>query len=221
MHSDFRYLSTPDGPMLEGASPQRLRELLEQYEAALTSLGSPVADYLNPGISRLEIDAKLSSRGLRCPEELVVWFRWHNGVVRRPGILIGGLPVIRMATLDEALKTYDDSRGDLELALSEELDYDSLTYGAGEGWLRLETSSEAVAVECNEPGDAPPRIRSANVSFAERETELTDRAVSLCTPISRWIQAAERGAFTWMSDDYRWTVDIRLVPSDLTKSILG
>jgi hypothetical protein len=212
--------NTPHGPLLTGSSPELLRTLLLEFEDELESLGCPTRSTLLPGLDRVEIEAKLASRGLACPEELVVWFEWHNGYARDERAPIGGLPLIMPASLDDALAAYDDSRMELELAFSEELDLERLSFGAVEGWLRLASYSETVAVECSIGGATPPRIRWANVDFAEPGFETRFRAVSLCTVIHQWIADARDGAFVW-NDETRWFVNYEKLHTELTQSMLG
>lgn len=214
------YELTPDGPLLRGANAVRLRELLRSYEAKLAEFGPPLSESMYPGIDRVEVEVKLASRGLSCPAEVVEWFGWKNGVVL-DGVRTAGIPMIFPATLDQALRAYDDSRIELEDALTYSLDYEGLAYGAVEGWLRLQSISESVAVECVASGDTPPRVRWAAPDFIEPHRAGKFRAVSLCTVISRWIESADRGAFAWDESQHRWMVDDSRVLTDLTESILG
>jgi hypothetical protein len=53
---------------------------LERYEAALRSLGAPVARKLRPGIGDAELRELERRYGVELPEDAVAVWRWHNGV---------------------------------------------------------------------------------------------------------------------------------------------
>jgi hypothetical protein len=214
------FIQTPDGPMLTGSSPDLLQTLLIRYEEVLTSLGGPVADTMNPGLGSFEVEIKLRSRGLSCPDELLVWFGWHNGVMLE-GLRTAGIPGLFPAGLDACLAAYDQSRSELEDYVELDLDYESLAYGATEGWLRLQSISESIAVECARDGASPPRTRWANLDFTDPTYAGRFRAVSLCTTVARWIESAEAGAFEWRPTDHRWIVNDEFLLTDLTGSPLG
>lgn len=216
----MEYEVTPNGPMARGSSAAMLRELLDEYEDKLERLGGPVRETMLPGLDRVEIEAKLASRGLAMPEEIAVWYGWHNGYKRGP-VMTQGIPIIFPTTLDQSLKAYDDSEGLYAWADENGVDYESVAFGAVRGWLPLQGISEAIAVQCVIPGDEPPRVIRANASFTEPGLEHRNRAVSLCTVISRWIESAEIGAFRWDPDRRYWHVDYDLLLTDLTGSLLG
>ena len=166
----MKYIATPHGPLVEGASPELLRELLEQYEEKLVALGAPVRETMLPGIGRDEVESKLALRGLACPDEIAVWFGWHNGY-NRAGMRHPGIPLIFNASLDRSLKAYDDSTREFALAWEKGINYASLAYGATEGWLRLQGISDAIAVECVNPGAEPPRVIFANSEFTDPDAQ--------------------------------------------------
>ena len=215
------YLNTPDGPMLEGSSPSRLAALLAEYEVILEGLGAPVAETMSPGVDSIEVEAKLASRGLLCPVEIAVWFGWHNGVHKVDGRRWGGIPLFLPHYLDEALHVYDLNRRELERSFAEGVDYEWATYGAGEGWIQLDPLSESIAVECVRGGAAPPRVRWANIDFADPNFKSKFRAVSLCTAVSSWIDSAQNGAFTWLDKEQRWKFHREQLLVSRTGSILG
>jgi hypothetical protein len=215
------YFNTPDGPMLEGSSPARLGALLAEYEVILEALGGRVTSTMSPGLDCVEAEVKLASRGLRCPDEVAVWFGWHNGVRLVNGRRWGGIPLFHPHSLDEALHIYDLNRDELDRSFAEGIDYESATYGAGEGWIQLDPLSESIAVECVRSGAAPPRVRWANVDFADSNFQGKFRAVSLCTSVSSWIESAQNGAFTWLDAEQRWNVHREHLVVFRTGSILG
>jgi hypothetical protein len=216
------YLSTANGPMIEGASAQMLAQLLDEYESILENeLGGPVGATMALGIDQDEVETKLASRGLRCPDEVAVWFGWHNGTPRIDGRAVGAIPFIYPCSLDESLELYDADRKDLEVAFENAWDYELATSGAGEGWLRLGPLSETVAVNCRQGGSSPMEVRWTDRDFADPSFVGKLRAVSLCTVVSRWIDFARAGAFSWSPDLQHWIEHPEAIQMDLTGSVLG
>lgn len=55
-------------------------EHLERFHAALRDAGAPLIAYLEPGLSPDQIRAAAAQfPGLALPEELLLWWGWHNG----------------------------------------------------------------------------------------------------------------------------------------------
>ncbi len=215
------YLETPDGPMLEGSSAARLGELLVDYEAILSELSGTLESTMMPGIEPVEVEVKLASRGLSCPDEIAVWFGWHNGVRLIDGRRRGGIPLFHPHSLDEALHVYDLNRAELERAYAEGVDYELATYGAGEGWIQLDPLAESIAVECVRGGAQSPRVRRPNIDFADPFFAGKFRAVSLCTVVASWIESARNSAFSWLETEQRWQVHREHLLTARTGSILG
>jgi len=55
------------------------RDLLDRFEAVLHSLGAPVAELMRPGLPDEKIDDLIAPTGLTLPDELRIWWRWHDG----------------------------------------------------------------------------------------------------------------------------------------------
>lgn len=58
-------------------------DILGRFEALLRSRHARIVDTWAPGLSDAQIDDIAGPAGLQMPEEVRVWWRWHNGV--RPG----------------------------------------------------------------------------------------------------------------------------------------
>jgi hypothetical protein len=52
---------------------------LERLQQVLEKAGYPIDKYLQPGLSREEIDARTRKLPFRLPEELYALYRWRNG----------------------------------------------------------------------------------------------------------------------------------------------
>lgn len=54
--------------------------LMNQLIATMEQKGSAVRRYLQPGLSRQEIDQVLSTLGVNIPDQLYHLYQWHNGI---------------------------------------------------------------------------------------------------------------------------------------------
>jgi cell wall assembly regulator SMI1 len=66
-------------------SPQRLRDALRRADDVLARAGAPVVRGLQPGLGADEVRDQMASLGLTAPDDLLVWFGWHNGYRAPPG----------------------------------------------------------------------------------------------------------------------------------------
>ena len=96
--------------MATGSSPELLRRLLIQIEGTINEMGVNIDAWFQPGLAEDEVRGRLEEVGLECPDELVVWFGWHNGY-RTSGLPAGGpaFPNFLMGTLDDATARYRQS----------------------------------------------------------------------------------------------------------------
>ena len=177
---------TPDGPMVVGASDALLEAQLNEIDERIERLGIARGEVLHPGLDRDAISEGFASVALPVPTEARIWFGWaDSGPV--------GIPTLPLpAGLQEALRRYPRDGSAIDAAVDAELDYVAEQWGAPEGWLRLEDSNFAVAMECAVPVDSRPRLRVASVDFVESGATFDRTAVSLCSiaePLSHWLQS--------------------------------
>lgn len=57
----------------------RFQQQLDRLERVWRRLDAPVLQYLRPGLADVEIDRLIVSTGLTLPDELRMWWRWHDG----------------------------------------------------------------------------------------------------------------------------------------------
>jgi hypothetical protein len=177
--------------------------------------GAPIDRWLAPGIGADEVRQKLVEVGLVAPDELLVWFGWHNGLARaRPGEYPElALPNFVPASIDFAIRRYVDMV--LNVAIPPGEPRDSFMFGAGEGWLRIVGSLRGCAVDCSgkTPPESPPRIRSADDQFDEDDPDKLGQAVSLCTYVTWWLDRLHSGSIAWNVAEQRWDVDYADMPA--------
>jgi len=58
-----------------------LRPLLDELERRLRAFGAPIVEAFGPGVPVEEVRAVLAGEGLHAPDDVVVWWGWHNGAV--------------------------------------------------------------------------------------------------------------------------------------------
>ena len=189
--------STLAGFTVQGASAEMLAELLRAYDFELSKRSFPVTDAFMPGLSRSEIQDALEAEGLTPPEELLVWWSWHNGVRldvstgwRRPQMSLGRALGMR-AEDDLGLEPHQWDPAYIRVA--------------GEG------TKSSIAVSCS-PVSPPPLVRAAAPEFGGTQGATNGRQViSLCTPVTWWLLALAKGWSIYDPSD-GWEVDDEQVP---------
>lgn len=91
---------------------------LEELQAALTRLGSPIDGYLRPGVPGEEVHAGLRVLGLQPTEELIDWFGWHDGydveafnAARPTRSALEFFPTLEPISLETAIEVCQRQRG--------------------------------------------------------------------------------------------------------------
>lgn len=89
--------------------PDLLAETLIEIEAQWRRLGAPIVEALRPGLDEDTLDSVAARFGWSLPQELRVWFRWHDGAdpTMPRSIGPGGYELL---TLEEALEKTEDNR---------------------------------------------------------------------------------------------------------------
>jgi hypothetical protein len=199
----FSFSSGPLGPRLDGASAPRLRDLLHQLEEKLASAGSPTY-LLQPGKHEEEVEELLAKAGLRAPDELVVWFGWHDGRVLDDPRSFDVIPNFPIASLSEAIERHEEFTSEFPgLDPRDENDW-----GIPRGWLSLTQTNYGTAVHCLGEPSASPQVRVATPFFYEEDGH---RAVSLCTLVAWWIVGLGAGGYVRREPQFEydswWEVD--------------
>ena len=187
-----------DGLTVVGASPELLEELLDFLDVETRRLGVSVRDALLPGISRQQVQDELGAVGLHAPEELISWWGWSNGA--KPGVI--GTRSFGFNSLHNTLHSWS-----LE------------THGTGDNdgtwnpsWLRvLGPGAYGVLVNCAVV-DGPPLVRDSDGWLGTADWDTDNQVVSLCTPVTWWIQARQFGWTTWNGEIDNWMVDWEKFP---------
>jgi hypothetical protein len=181
--SKFIFTETESGACLEGAGPVRLASLLSELDELLGTLGVDLDTVLEPGIAPDEVRTAMAAVDLIPPDELIVWYGWHNGLrLNDEGKYLGFAPFVDQADVDWSVDTY-------QYAIRE-----TVPMGLwAEGWFCME-SDRGLAAFCSGNSEDLPLLRREQVEeydFLEESTE--HQIVSLSTMVALWIQAIEAG----------------------------
>lgn len=188
-----------------------LEDLLRALEVELVTHGVPVNEFLKPGADPRSIRAEFASSGLIAPAEAVAWFEWHDGRYEVPGS-------------EEALPVFE--AWSLDYLRAEREDPHSQRRGYGEwdwnpGWIHLMGDQTALAMCCTAPPDENPLVRMVSTDgFNGTQDHQTARqVVSLCTPVTWWIDSLRRGFYTWDAKASAWIRHSAAQP--LIRSVYG
>jgi hypothetical protein len=172
-----------------------LAELLDEFQDLLIQQGFPVDGAFNDGIGESEVRNRLARINLTPPDELLVWFKWHDGQPLPP------IPPLARATSIQSFLSIDH-------AIDEYLDEPEI--GVNDGawhpdWLLIGTH---LAVSCGESTTTAPLIRAV---YPDVRTEPHDKFYvrrSLCAPVQYWIENLKAGAHYWDAEAQLWQREI-------------
>jgi hypothetical protein len=181
-------IGTPAGPSVEGASSELLGELLQELESELREVGVPVDTAFRSGASAPQLRAAFASIGIAVPDEIVVWFGWHDGVNRPIGNRV--LPIFEMWSSEDAIRNYVNPKGAPK---------GSESWQWNPEWLHFVGDNNGIAVSCGGNLEATPRIRriSAGLEWGTQADDTLHQVVSLCTPVTWWIESLRNGWYEW------------------------
>lgn len=181
--SKFTFIETELGLCLDGAGPAKLDSLLRELDHVLAALDVDLNLVLDPGIAPDLVREAFAQVGLVPPEELIVWYGWHNGLrVDAQGKYLGLTPFVAQADVDWSIANY---RYQLREAVPMGL--------WAEGWLCMESDRGLSAYCSRNPGDLPLLRRVDFEAFDFLEESSAHQIVSLSTMVALWIDAIEAG----------------------------
>ncbi|CAN5267717.1 hypothetical protein BH09ACT1_BH09ACT1_12080 [soil metagenome] len=188
---------TSRGFTVLGAGPDLLSELLHILDFEAKKRGVPVDDYYAPGLSRSQVEDPLGQIGISPPEELLVWWGWHNGI-RSPKYMTR----LDQFSLDVAVSKYQHSdRG------SESI------FEWHPSWIHVAGSGNDGMAVCCDPTPSGVLVRSVSPSGSGTQPEETEtQVVSLCTPITWELLGIAKGWMRWNASDGHWDTDESRVP---------
>jgi cell wall assembly regulator SMI1 len=185
------------------------REQLEDLEGLLVGQGAPVVQRLQPPASKEAIDILETALGLSLPDELKLWWRWHNGTAVEPHEppahgLIG--PFFQFLDTARALRFSQDMR---KMALEDVPEEPDATWAPN--WLAI-SSNGPVACDVGVPNGAPVPI--LDVDYHHTDVPGRVSAQSFGQMVRWWIEALEAGAWIYEPERQWWERREELVPPE-------
>jgi hypothetical protein len=192
------------------------RSVLEAFERQLRDLDVPVVRYLRPGRSEAELDRAQAQLGFDLPEEVRVWFGWHDGVDLAewpPEQTLGGLQLL---TLDQAIASGETNRGiALESVDGDDAEADEMWKST---WLTLGVPGYAMEVALDCGGDVDTAVPVYVVDWLGAEQPIAAKRASMKELVQGWSDGLERGSWKWNREERNW--DVR-VTAALNRDAIG
>lgn len=198
--------STPQGFMTAGASPELLKQLLDEFQAVLLRNGFDLDATCHPGASRQQIIDAWGTQGITPPEEAIVWWQWHNGI--KEGPTGRQHPGIDQISVEHSVRTYETMpKGDGE-------------YSWDARWIPLlGDGPDRIVIDSDPSAARPTRVRSAHGGEGTYPPETENQAVSLCTPVTWWLLFRRKGWTIWTPDE--WTTKREDIPREWLQTQLA
>ena len=189
-------VGTPAGPSVEGASAPLLSELLAAFERELRAQSVPVDDYLRPGVPASEVQAGFEECGLQAPLEALAWFGWRDGPTRTPNSHLV-MPMFMGWSLAECVRAYVNPKG--QPKGNEPWQWDPR-------WLQIMGDANGLAIFCGGAADEAPLVRglTQDREYGTQPDQTLRQVVSLCTPVTWWIDALRHGWYRWNVGANAW-----------------
>jgi|SRR5215203_3691282 len=192
-------------PQIERLNMDQLKEL----ERLLVVQEAPVIKRFQPSVFPEVLAAIESELGLPLPDELRLWWRWHNGTdvkshERAAKASIG--PLFEFLGAEEAMKATLESR-----ALALEIDPNEPDVYWGPTWLAIGTGGR-VACEVAIGPDVPVSVLDVDYHKAAHPGAVV--AQSLGEMVRWWIEALESGAWRYDDEHNRWERVYELIPPE-------
>jgi hypothetical protein len=189
-------LPTAFGPTATGAGPELLALLLEELEIQLLHFGVDHNLILEPGVDRDTTASLLRDVGLAAPDEVLVWFEWHNGLKEDENHkYVGVLPFAYPCSIHSAIDLY-----------KYKLDQTVPLGLWAEGWLPIELD-QGMAVQCGNLGPTV-LVRIDDVElFDFIEEGSAHQANGMSTVVAMWLEAFNAGALAYPVGKSEWTYE--------------
>jgi len=191
-----------------GAESSRLRWLLHRLEERWVAEGAGIAAALRPPVTEEQLRQAEAEIGARLPEEVRVWFGWHDGVDESAGVQTS-LPFLReLVSLDLAL--------DLRWEFLSDAPRPEYTYRSA--WLPFASAgpSNAFVVDCSGGTAALTPIHI--VDFWTDEPWDIIRTPSLTAVVEMWWQLTEQGIYRWNPQAGGWENNDRQIPEEFDQT---
>ncbi|MEO8094692.1 MAG: hypothetical protein ABI632_07140 [Pseudolysinimonas sp.] len=192
---------TDYGPSVDGAGPQKLRSLLQDYAEAMRHAGAPADTNLADGLPAGEIGRQLASTELPPNAELIEWFAWSNGLRLNPdGSGAGVHPFMSPVSLEYAIANYEyGSR------LSQTI------WSYAPDWFPMEIHPHGLSVSPTY-SDQTLLVRRPDEELPLAGDDIRQQVLSLCTVVEWTVEAIRAEICHWDGGSSSWKFDLRGLP---------
>lgn len=187
---------------VEGASAALLADLLVDFEAELRKQNAHIDELLRPPASPALVEETFAKIGLKAPAEVVALYGWHDGCVAT-GEGEAALPARFLLSLEAVPIRYNLSR----LGLGE--------WDWNPSWAQVMGGKYGIAVSCADDPDQLPLVRSVENSAGTADWQTDYQVVSLCTPVTWWIDCMRRGWYKYDQSTRSWNRPIGEIPQKI------
>lgn len=140
--------------------------------------------------------------GLQAPDEAVALFGWHDGCVATSEGETA-LPARFLLSLDAVPNLFKMSR----LGMGE--------WDWNPNWAQVMGSKYGLAISCADDPGQPPLVRSVEDSAGTADWQTDYQVVSLCTPVTWWIQGLRHGWYQYDQATRAWNRDRTEIPQQV------
>lgn len=182
----------------------------------------PLIDATRNGLTNEQMARRVSHLGLKLPVEARVWWAWRDGISAEDARAVGTRnvgPGMRFYPLDEAVRTYEETRRVLReheeeaaLGVAEEIDAPWPP-----NYLLFGYTNAPVVCDCAVPDGAPSPVRLLNYGDRGEKAEVPV-ARSMGELVLRWLDGFDAGAYEWLPDPGRWDRDFERIPEPLRRT---
>ncbi len=186
---------------------ERLQQALGSLDRFFRGCGAPLAGALRPGLSESQLHRIEAELGFELPDEVHIWFRWHDGADKITNVPPGYtyLPTLQyLLPLDRSLAfraLFLERKETVKLLPIHE--YET-------GWLPVTGSDGAegaLAVDCYEPAAG-----TLHVVTVRGEDDWALPSGSLTDLAELWVKVAEGGYWRWDRQAHDWAETFSEIP---------
>ena len=190
-------VETPEGPMAEDSSAELLSRLLIEFEVELRKQGVPVDRYLQPGAPPEVVRASFAAAGLVAPDEVVAWFGWHDGRV-----------LLQDDPAQYVLPNFEFQSLQMTFAWRDKWipEWGTDEWQWHPEWTPISTGHPQFTVKADGDPAHPPLVRCIDpeLGWGTQPNYTDHQVVSLCTPVTWWIEFLRNGEYQWVPEHRKW-----------------
>lgn len=189
--------------------PMLTTAMMDELWEALRSVGAPVVDHARPGLTEEQVHQLMAPTYLHPPQEVVVWWTYHNGTDLSAGPKRYISPSKDLISLEEALSLRESMElVNWRMARQSRLDDVPWDDMWRDGWLPLIVRDRPMIVcDCSREYRRTTPLRRSEIGDLAAEQTYEVRAPSIGTMVQLWIGAIRDGLWTINPETGSWQRD--------------